>query len=159
MPSLLTLRPDFAIVNLYKLNFYQGLIIKTNHSILYESPRLFGVVDVFIIGALIVASITFIPFLHSHPRDTVEVYKVDNVIARYPLNEDRTFSVEGRLGTLEVEIKENRVRVLSSPCPHQICRDTGWISEAYEQIVCAPNLIFITLQSDSENEKIDAVTR
>ena len=110
-------------------------------------------------GALIVASITFIPFLRAHPRDTVEVYKVDDVIARYPLDEDRTFSVEGRMGALEVEIKDNQVRVLSSPCPHQICRDTGWISEAYEQIVCAPNLIFINLQSDPEEETIDAVSR
>ena len=110
-------------------------------------------------GALIVASITFIPFLRAHPRDTVEVYKVGDVIARYPLDQDRTFSVEGRVGTLEIQIKENQVRVLSSPCPNQICRDSGWISEIYEQIVCAPNLIFINLQSEPVEETIDAVSR
>jgi hypothetical protein len=132
---------------------------KPNQSILYDKPRLFGVVDVFIIVALLIASITFIPWLRAHSRDIVEVYKSEELIARYPLDEDRTFSVEGMAGTLEVEIKEKQVRVLSSPCPQQICRATGWISESYQQIVCAPNLIFINLQSDPANETIDAVSR
>jgi hypothetical protein len=132
---------------------------KPNHSILFEKARLFGIADVFIIVALIVASLTFIPFLRAHPRNIVEVYKVDEVIARYPLDEDRIFSVEGVEGTLEVMVKDKQVRVLSSPCLHQICRRTGWISESYEQIVCAPNLIMIRLRSDPEKETIDAVSR
>jgi hypothetical protein len=127
--------------------------------ILYRKPRLLGIADIVIIVTLVFTSFAFIPFLRAHPRDTVEVYKADDLIARYPLSENRIFSVEGHTGPLEVEIKDKKVRVLSSSCPQQICHDTGWISEAYEQIICAPNLIFITLLSDSEKEKIDAVTR
>lgn len=132
---------------------------KIAHSNPSGMPRLIGVADFFIVVALVIASIIFIPFIRAHPRNTVEVYKTDHVIARYPLDEDRVFSVEGFLGTMEVEIKEKHVRVLSSLCPQQICRASGWISKSYEQIICAPNLISISLQSDPEKEKIDAVSR
>lgn len=88
----------------------------------------------------------------------MEVYKIDKVIARYPLDEDRVFSVKGINGNLEVEIKDERVRVLSSSCPHQICVDTGWISRTYEQIICAPNRVFISLKTEAEKEDIDAVS-
>ena len=132
---------------------------KSAHLNLCGKPRLIGVVDVFIVAALIATSIIFIPFLRAHPRDTVEVYKIDDVIARYPLDEDRIFSVEGLKGTLEVEIKEKHVRVVSSPCPQKICLHIGWISKGYEQIICAPNLISISLKSDPEKETIDAVSR
>lgn len=130
-------------------------IEESNH---YNKPRLLGVTDVVIIIALIIASVIFIPFLRSHQLDTVEIYKVDDIIARYPLGEDRVFSVKGIDGTLEVEIKDRRVRVHSSSCPQQICVDTGWISETYEQIVCAPNLVFIIVKADSEKEQIDVLT-
>lgn len=120
--------------------------------------RLLRNTDIFIILILVIASAFFIPLLLSHPRDTVVIYNQDNIIAEYPLDENRIFTIEGTLGRLEVEIKDRRVRVNSSTCPRQICVHTGWISKPYEQIICAPNRIFISIKSDSE-ELVDAVTR
>ncbi|MFC1863610.1 NusG domain II-containing protein [Thermodesulfobacteriota bacterium] len=134
-------------------------MITQKDSIDKNNPPVLCIVDTLIISVLIIASVIFIPFLHSHSRDSVEVYKIDDVIARYPLDEDRIFSVVGVNGMLEVEIKEERVRVISSSCPHQICVDTGWISRAYEQIICAPNRVFISVKSDPGKEDIDAVSR
>ena len=125
----------------------------------YRKPRMLRISDVFIIIVLLIASIIFIPFIHSKPGNFVEVYKSDDVIAKYPLNEDRFFSIEGLRGTVGLEIKNNRVKVHSSPCPQQICVETGWISKTYEQIICAPNLIFVTVTTKRENESIDALTR
>lgn len=114
--------------------------------------------DIAIILALLVAAVAFIPFMQAQSRDTVLVYKGGDVIAEYPLDEDRVFHVDGVDGTLEIEIRDERVRVHSSPCRNQICVNVGWISDSYQQIICAPNLVFVLINSDTEEEEIDAVT-
>ena len=114
--------------------------------------------DIVIIIALLAVSVAFIPFMGSQSRDTVLVYKGADVIAEYPFDKDKVFHVDGIDGTLEIEIKDDRVRIHSSPCRHQICVNTGWISRSYEQIICAPNLILLLIHSNSEEEEIDAVT-
>jgi hypothetical protein len=114
--------------------------------------------DIVIIIALLVAAVAFIPFMRAESRDTVLVYKGADVIAEYPLDEDKIFYVDGVDGSLEIEIKDERVRVRSSPCRNQICVKTGWISESYEQIVCAPNHVLVLIKSEDEEEEIDAIT-
>jgi hypothetical protein len=114
--------------------------------------------DTVIIIALLIAAAAFIPFMRAESRDTVLVYKGADVIAEYPLDEDKIFYVDGVDGSLEIEIKDERVRVRSAPCRNQICVKTGWISESYEQIICAPNHILVLIKSEAEEEKIDAVT-
>ncbi len=123
-----------------------------------KRPRLLRGLDIVIIIALLFVSVAFIPFMGSQSRDTVLVYKGADVIAEYRLDEDRVFHVDGVDGTLEIEIKNEKVRVHSSPCRHQICVNTGWISRSYEQIICAPNLILLLIHSNSEEDEIDAVT-
>jgi len=121
-------------------------------------PRLLRGLDIAIIIALLFVSVAFIPFMGSQSRDTVLVYKGGDVIAEYRLDEDRVFHVDGVDGILEIEIRNEKLRVHSSPCRHQICVNTGWISRSYEQIICAPNLILLLIHSNSEEEEIDAVT-
>ena len=123
-----------------------------------ERPRLLRGLDIVIIIALLFVSVAFIPFMRSEPRETVLVYKGADVIAEYRLNEDRVFHVDGVDGTLEIEISNEKVRVRSSPCRHQVCVNTGWISRSYEQIICAPNHILVLIRSNPEDEEIDAVT-
>ena len=121
-------------------------------------PRLLRGLDIVIIIALLFVSVAFIPFMRSQSRDAFVVYKGADVIAEYRLDEDRVFHVDGVDGTLEIEVRNERVRIHSSPCRHQICVNTGWISRSYEQIICAPNRVLVLIHSDSEEEEIDAVT-
>ena len=123
-----------------------------------KRPRTLRVLDVVIIIALLFISVAFIPFIGSQSRDTVVVHKGADVIAKYRLDEDRVFHVDGVDGTLEIEIRNEKVRIHSSPCRHQICVNIGWISRSYEQIICAPNLVLLLIHSNSEEEEIDAVT-
>lgn len=121
-------------------------------------PRLLRITDIFIIIIIMICAVLFIPMLRSNPRDSVVVYRADDVIAEYPIDEDKVFNVDGELGIVEVEIKNGRVRVVSSTCPRHICMKTGWISKSYEQIICAPNRIYVGIESDPEKTEIDAVT-
>jgi hypothetical protein len=123
-----------------------------------KRPRPLRVLDIIIIVALLFVSVAFIPYMGSQSHDTVVVYRGGDVIAEYRLDEDRVFHVDGLLGTLEIEIRDEKVRVNSSPCRHQICVNRGWISRSYEQIICAPNLVLLLIRSNSEEEEIDAVT-
>lgn len=123
-----------------------------------HKPRLITIADIILVIALIITAIVFIPFMRANTPETVVVYRVDEIIAEYPLNEDRKFFVEGIIGTIGVEIKDNRVCVHYAHCPQQVCVETGWITESYQQIVCAPNLIFVRIKSGREDEEIDAVS-
>ena len=59
-------------------------------------------------------------------------------------------------GRMQLEIKDSRVRVLNSDCPHHICKNMGWIKYNGETIVCVPNQVLIEIKSKGP-AVIDAV--
>lgn len=65
-----------------------------------------------------------------------------------PLNQDKTVSVAGPLGTTVVEIRGGHVRVADSPCRNGLCKHQGWTSRG--AIVCLPNRVVITVTSPPE---------
>ena len=127
---------------------------------LAKTPRRIRAGDIVVIVALLAGTVAFITILHSHPSDRVKVFRNEEVIAEYPLDEDRIFSMEGLIGSVVVEIKDKQVRVVSSSCPNKICVHTGWISRSDDQFIfCAPNRILVITESGSEKERRDAVNR
>ena len=64
----------------------------------------------------------------------------------HPLQKDSIIPVEGKISQMLVEVKNNRVRVISSGCHDKICMKTGWISHGYEFILCAPNQVSIRIR-------------
>jgi hypothetical protein len=77
----------------------------------------------------------------------------------YDLKSEEIIDFDGHLGTTKVQIKNNTVRVLSSPCPLKICMKKGAISREEEWIACLPNGIFIRITGAShENQEIDSVS-
>jgi hypothetical protein len=63
-------------------------------------------------------------------------------------------------GNAEIVIENGRVRILEMPkeiCPLGICSDTGWVNNAGEMIVCIPNQILITIETQEVNEEPDAI--
>jgi hypothetical protein len=115
--------------------------------------------DYVIITFILAISFFTFPAFKTFSCDTVTVFRDNKIIAEYPLNEKRTFSVDGANGNMEIEIVNNSVHVRHSSCPHQICVKEGYISRAPGQIVCAPNHILISLKNSHKEEKLDAVVR
>jgi len=87
------------------------------------------------------------------------------IIGLYSLDSPRrVISVSGPLGSSRVEIGGGRVRMLSSPCPNQVCTKAGWIEQQGQMICCVPNQVLIRIVGDEskENESslhLDGVTR
>ena len=90
--------------------------------------------------------------------DTVLVQVDGKEVIRASLSEDQRFSVDGPLGSTQIEIKDNRVRVVDSPCRKKICVNTDWIDKPYQTIVCAPNRVVIRLISRSGEDRLDGIT-
>ena len=75
-----------------------------------------------------------------------------------PLGSDAMVEVEGPLGTTVIEVADGEARVLSSPCPHELCVKMGAVGTPGRAVVCVPNKVVVTVVGDGP-APIDAVTR
>lgn len=66
--------------------------------------------------------------------------------------------VRGPLGVTRLEVRHGRVRVLSSPCPRQVCRHGGWIDAPGQALVCIPNGVVVRVEG-APRDGADAVSR
>ena len=48
------------------------------------------------------------------------------------------------------EIKDNKIRVKESDCPHQDCVHTGFVGETNRPIICAYNAVYIVIEGNSD---------
>ena len=71
----------------------------------------------------------------------------------YSVSADGTYTVQGELGETTFEIKDGRVRITDSPCPNKTCITQGW----HNPLVCLPNKVIITVESESEKGEVKGV--
>jgi len=90
--------------------------------------------------------------------DTVLVQVDGEEVIRASLAADRRFWVDGPLGRTEIEIRDERVRVVDSPCERKICVRTGWIGKPYQMVICVPNRVVIRLLGSDDDDGLDAIT-
>ncbi|TCK98702.1 hypothetical protein EDC19_1135 [Natranaerovirga hydrolytica] len=67
------------------------------------------------------------------------------------------FAFDDEIG--EVEVKDQAIRMVEMDlaiCPRKICSDMGFISGAFETIICLPNGIVVNIESN-ENINIDEI--
>lgn len=128
-----------------------------NEVFLTELP-VTGLMDTVIIVFTLVACLVTLPLLHSFKPANVLIYKENSVVATYPLDTDRTISIDGVLGRVSIAIKKQSVAIIQSDCPQHLCQKTGAIRHPHAQIVCAPNHLLITITS-AVSDSIDGIAR
>jgi hypothetical protein len=75
----------------------------------------------------------------------------------YPLDAAETLSIPGPLGDTVVEIREGRVRFVSSPCLNQTCVASGHISAQGQWAACLPNKVFVSIEgTDGVEGSVDS---
>lgn len=122
-------------------------------SVLISICQSLRLADYFIIIIIISTSIFFIIFTSSTKGKYVKVQALDKTIIQ-PLDKDLIFTVEGDNGESVIQIKEGKVRMLSSECPEQTCVKMGW----GKTIVCLPNNVIISVMGDDTKGQVDEVT-
>lgn len=122
--------------------------------------------DRILIGIIIILSISSMFYITRTKIDSLEsdvIVRFDgNEVAKVTLNIDKQsktydFRFGKNVGT--IEILEGRVRMLPMDlkiCPERICSDTGWIQYSYQMIVCLPNKIIVTIETN-EKQDIDFI--
>lgn len=78
--------------------------------------------------------------------------KVVKVIPMDQLEPGRQLSITGPLGNSILEMGQDKVRLVDSPCPDHICMQMGWISRPGEMIVCLPNQIIVRIEGPQGRE-------
>lgn len=76
-----------------------------------------------------------------------------------PLSTDQILPVSGPLGETVVEVRDGRVGVQHSPCPHKRCVQMGFRDRAGDMIVCIPNKVVVRIMGRGREEEVDGITR
>lgn len=74
----------------------------------------------------------------------------------YSLSKDRTVKING--GTNLLQIKNGKVDMIEADCPDKLCVNQKAISKNGESIICLPNKVVVTVESN-ENSEFDAVAQ
>ena len=80
-----------------------------------------------------------------------------NFFRKIGKNENKEINVNG---TNTVVIENGAVYMKDSTCKNHVCIDTGKISETKDTIVCLPNKIVVTIESNSKaGGDVDVISR
>ena len=82
---------------------------------------------------------------HAEHAAKLQIRQGEQVFATLSLNQDRVVEITGPLGTSTIEIKQGKVRFVSSPCANQYCVHQGWLHRAGQAAICLPNRVSLEL--------------
>ena len=108
--------------------------------------------DVLFIGLLLflMISVGAFYFFFRAQGDFVTV-KADGVLfGTYSLSEDQTIDIQTEYGRNLLVIREGKAWVCEASCPDGICSAHRAIFREGESIVCLPNRVVITVESEGE---------
>ena len=81
----------------------------------------------------------------------LEIYKNNEILATYSLNQKITKIIDGEKGETKITIDNGKVRFSSAPCAKKYCIHQGWINKANQIIICIPNKISISILGAKTN--------
>ena len=87
--------------------------------------------------------------------ETVRILAPGQPPTTVSLKRNRTLTVAGRLGPSVIEVRDGRVRFVSSPCRNKLCVRSGWLGRGGEFAACLPNGISLVVQAPEQ--RYDAI--
>ena len=100
-------------------------------------------------GVVIALALALLPYLYltywgaATQGTQARILRGGEQIALVSLHEHKRLSIEGELGTSELEIKNGMIRFINSPCRNKQCVHSSWVSLGGDFIVCLPNRISV----------------
>ncbi len=111
--------------------------------------RKVSIKELIITAVIVLIGITaFIVFESVKQNGKTAVISVDGKIIQQINLEDtenKTFALE-EFENITFEVKNGKIRVVSSDCPDKICKNTGFISKSGESIICMPNKMIVEIK-------------
>lgn len=75
----------------------------------------------------------------------------------YPMDKEQSIKVQGRIGSIEIEVKNRKFRFVYSECSSGQCVKSGWVSFPMMPIVCLPNGVVAVIKKSKSDIQIDGV--
>jgi hypothetical protein len=75
----------------------------------------------------------------------------------YPMDKEQSIKVQGRIGSIEIEVKNRKFRFVYSECSGGQCIKSGWVSFPMMPIVCLPNGVVAVIKKSKSDMQIDGV--
>lgn len=102
-----------------------------------------------VLAAIVIAvALVLIPTLFAVFRagTTVQVTVDGAVVARFPLAEERTYTIHGADGGVNtLVIRGGQATVTDADCPDRLCVHQHAISRAGQSIICLPHRVVVTV--------------
>ena len=121
--------------------------------------------DISLIIFILIFSISIFFGFHLYglaPGKTYAVIEADGLIVqKISLGNpgpDFETQVEGHIGSTRIQLLENKIRILESPCPDKDCVRQGWISRPGQILVCLPNRVLVKITSDDMEDDLDGIS-
>ena len=113
------------------------------------------ILDIIIILLIAGISVVFVIFsiLHGGQGNTVHI-DTPTAAYEYPLNKNQTLEIQGLNGITVIEIANQSIRFVSSPCPGKTCIGIGTVSSPHIPIVCLPNGVSAYITGNAEFDEI-----
>lgn len=111
--------------------------------------------DLILIGILAAAGLAMGAFwlLHRTPGKMVVVRVDRDVVARFPLDEDREYTIDnGWSGENHLVIRDGMACIDHANCPDKICVLQGAVSQDGEAIICLPNAVVVEIIDGKASE-------
>lgn len=117
--------------------------------------------DIIFISTLLILIIIFL-FVFYSKYNTSGSYVTITVdgkqYGRYRLDEDKEIKIKNASGKVTniLLIEDNCANMIEANCPDKLCVNQKAISKEKETIVCLPNKVVVTVESDDESD-FDAI--
>jgi len=104
-----------------------------------------GDVGVLLAGGSLVVALTLWAW-GGDRGDTAVIRAAGQVVQTAALTHTQTFSINGPLGTTQIEIEPGRARVVADPSPRQLCVKQGWLTLSGQAALCLPNQVSLEIR-------------
>jgi len=104
-----------------------------------------GDVGVLLAGSSLVVALTLWAW-GGDRGDTAVIRAAGQVVETTSLTHAQTFTVNGPLGTTQVEIQPGRARIARDPSPRQLCVKQGWLTQSGQAALCLPNQVSLEIR-------------
>lgn len=111
----------------------------------------------FIVMIVLIAIASYIPLFiqdvqnKDKQKEVVVQYKNEEVL-RKDLNINATYTVQGTLGDVDIEVKDEAVRVEKETSPYHLCSIQGWVKDTGRPIICLPNEMVVQIEAEEDTE-------
>jgi hypothetical protein len=91
--------------------------------------------------------------------ERAEIYVDNQLKYTYKLQKnEKKFYVNTDIGGVDVELKDNKIRVTSSYSPRKLCVKQGWIERSGQTIIGVPDKLLIKIVG-KEDDELDYIIR